>query len=120
MRTGCPWRVLPAYFGKPNTVYKAYQRWFRNNKLIGLFALVIREPDLEWVCIDGTHIKVRQHSSGRHGAAQDISKSVVGRATKIHLAVDAYGNPITFILSDGITHDADLVNKIDLSKTDVV
>ena len=25
MRTGCPWRDLPAYFGKPNTVYKAYE-----------------------------------------------------------------------------------------------
>lgn len=74
--------------------------------------------------IDGTHIKAHQHSSGRHEAAQAISKSIAGRATKIHLAVDAHGNPITFILSDGTTHDVkvapDLVDKVDLSKTDVV
>ncbi|MEC5210714.1 transposase [Psychrobacter sp. PL15] len=57
MRVGCPWRDLPAYFGKPNTVYKAYQ-----------------------------------HSSGGNEKAQAISKSVAGRATKIHLAVDAHGN----------------------------
>ena len=124
MRTGCPWRDLPAYFGKPNTVYKAYQRWFRSNKFIGLFALVIREPDLEWVFIDGTHIKAHQHSSGRHEAAQAISKSVAGRATKVHLAVDAHGNPITFILSDGTTHDVkvapDLVDKVNLSNTEVL
>ena len=26
MLVGCPWRDLPPYFGKSNTVYKAYQR----------------------------------------------------------------------------------------------
>ena len=125
MRTGCPWRDLTAYLGKPNTFYKAYKRWFRGNKLIGLFALVIREPGLEWVFIGGTHIKkAHQHSSGRHEATQAISKGVAGRATKIHLAVDAHGNPITFLLSYCTMHDVkvapDLVDKIDLSKTDVV
>lgn len=42
MRVGCPWRDLPENFGKPNTIYKAYQRWFL------------------WVFIDGTHIKAYQ------------------------------------------------------------
>ncbi|PKG89260.1 IS5/IS1182 family transposase, partial [Psychrobacter sp. Sarcosine-02u-2] len=76
-------------FGKPNTIYKAYQRWFRSNKLITLFALLIKDADLEWVFIDGTHIKAHQHSSGGNENLQSISKSVAGRATKIHLAVDA-------------------------------
>ena len=124
MRVGCPWRDLPIYFGKPNTVYKAYQRWFRSDKLITLFTLLTKESDLEWVFIDGTHIKAHQHSSGGNEVAQAISKSVAGRATKIHLAVDAHGNPITFILSDGTTHDVkvapDLIDKIDLSDTDIL
>lgn len=124
MRVGCPWRDLPAYFGKPNTVYKAYQRWFRSNKLIQLFALLIKDSDLEWVFIDGTHVKAHQHSSGGDEINQAISKSVAGRATKIHLAVDAHGNPLTFILSDGTTHDVKvaphLVDKIDLSNTEVL
>ena len=111
MSIGCPWRDLPEYFGKPNTVYKAYQRWFRSNKLIALFALLIKDSDLEWVFIDGTHENL-----------QGISKSVAGRATKIHLAVDAHGNPITFILSDGTTHDVkiapDLIDQINLSTTE--
>ena len=35
MRVGCSCQSnLPAYFGKSNTIYKAYQRWFRSNKLI--------------------------------------------------------------------------------------
>ena len=124
MRVGCPWRDLPEYFGKANTVYKAYQRWFRSNKLIALFALLIKDSDCEWVFIDGTHIKVHQHSSGGNARMQGISKSVAGGATKIHLAVDAHGNPITFILSDGTTHDVkvapDLIDKMDLSDTDLL
>jgi len=124
MRVGCPWRDLPPYFGKPNTVYKAYQGWFRSNKLIALFALLIKDSDLEWVFIDGTHIKAHQHSNGRNESMQGINKSVAGRATKIHLAVDAHGNPLTFILSDGTTHDVkvapDLVDKVDLSDTEVL
>ena len=124
MRVGCPWRDLPAYFGKPNTVYKAYQGWFRSNKLIALFALLIKDSDLEWVFIDGTHIKAHQHSNDRNESMQGINKSVAGRATKIHLAVDAHGNPLTFILSDGTTHDVkvapDLVDKVDLSDTEVL
>jgi len=70
---------------------------------------------------DGTHIKAHQHSGGGNENLQSISKSVAGRATKIHLAVDAHGNPITFILSDGTTHDVkvapDLVDKVNLSNT---
>lgn len=42
IRTGCHWCDLPSYFGKLNTLYKAYQRGFRTNKLIGLSALVIK------------------------------------------------------------------------------
>ena len=49
---------------------------------------------------------------------------MAGRATKVHLAVDVHGNPITFILSDGTTHDVkvapDLVDKVNLSNTEVL
>ena len=30
---------------------------------------------------------------------------MAGRATKIHLVVDAHGNPINFLLSDSTIHD---------------
>ena len=49
---------------------------------------------------------------------------MAGRATKIHLAIDAHGSPITFILSDGTTHDvkvaSDLIDQINLSTTEIV
>ena len=91
--------------------------------MIALFTLLIKDADLEWV-FDGTHIKAHQHSSSGNENLQSISKSVAGRATKIHLAVDAHGNLITFILSDGTTHDVkvapDLVDKVNLSDTEVL
>ena len=34
------------YFGKPNTIYKAYQRWFRSDKLMTLFTLLIKPQTL--------------------------------------------------------------------------
>jgi transposase len=85
MRVGCPWRDLPEYFGKPNAIYKAYQGCFRSNKLIVLFALLIKDSDCEWVLVYGNHVKAHQHSNSGNEVAQDISKSEAGRATKIHL-----------------------------------
>lgn len=85
---------------------------------------MVKESDLEWVFIDDICIKARQHSSSGNESVQAISKSVAGRATKIHLVVDAYGNPITFILSDETIHEVkvalDLINKTDLSNADMV
>ncbi len=38
-------------------------------------------------------------------AHQCIAKIVSGNNSKIHLAVDAHGNPLEFIEGDGVTHD---------------
>ena len=34
VRTGCPWRDIPSYFGASNTIFKAFSRWSKNNKLM--------------------------------------------------------------------------------------
>lgn len=69
-------------------------------------------------------VLISKHSSGGNENVQAISKSVAGRATKIHLAVDAHDNPITLILSDGTTHDIkvapDLIDKVNLSATEAL
>ena len=53
-----------------------------------------------------------------------ISKSVGGNSSKIHLIVDAHGNPIDFMITDGTTHDVkvapDLISTLDLKETKVV
>ena len=62
------------------------------------------------------------HSAGLKDQA--ISKSIGGNSSKIHLAVDSYGNPIEIIITNGTTHDVkvapELVEKLDLEETDVL
>ena len=61
---------------------------------------------MEWVSIDATHIHAYQSSVGAAGGDYHcIAKSVGGNSSKIYLAVDAHGNPIEFIVGDGVTHD---------------
>ncbi len=125
LRAGCPWRDIPECFGAHNTIFKTFRRWTKSNKLIKLFKNLIDSPDLEWIFIDGSHIRAHQHSTGAAmGQANYISKSVAGNSSKIHLAVDANGNPIEFIISDGTTHDVklapELVSLLDCDKTEFI
>ena len=122
IRTGCPWRDLPQEFGKPNSIFKKYNRWSKKNKLMNIFKLFSQHADKEWIFIDGSHVRAHQHSAGIKN--QDISKSIGGNSSKIHLAIDSNGNPIEFIISDGTSHDMkiapDLVSKLDLSDSEML
>lgn len=63
-RTGAPWRDLPPYFGKWNTIHKRFRRWVKS----GVFARLLNalQEDLDWqvVMVDGTFVKVHQHGAG--------------------------------------------------------
>ena len=122
LKTGCQWRYLPECFGKPNTVFKAFRRWSKLDKFSKIFKMLIQDPDMEWLSIDGTHIRAHQSSVGASSLeTQAIAKSAGGNSTKIHLIVDAHGNPLDFIISDGVTHDVkiapDLIGKVYLNET---
>lgn len=122
IRTGCPWRDLPSAFGKPNSIFKKFSRWSKDNKLIKIFKLISSNADLEWVFIDASHVRAHQHATGIKDQA--ISKSIGGNSSKIHLAVDSHGNPFQFLIEDGTTHDVRvaprLVDSIDLKMTEVL
>lgn len=107
VRVGCPWRDLPAEFGCWNSVYQQFNRWSLKDKLMKIFKGLVQDPDLEWEFIDGSIVRAHQHSSGGiSDENQAIGKSVGGNTTKIHMAVDAFGLPIEFLLTRGEVHDA--------------
>ena len=125
LKTGCQWRYLPSCYGKANTVFKAFRRWSASGLFYRLFKRLIKNADTEWVSIDATYVRAHQSSAGATGGNhQCIAKSVGGNSSKIHLAVDAHGNPIEFIVGDGVTHDIKiapaLLQLLDLKDTVVV
>ena len=66
LRTGIPWRDLPACFGNWHTIYTRFKRWSDS----GLFWNIIKEShnnktatfDMVW--LDSTAIKLHRHGAG--------------------------------------------------------
>ncbi|MBS7835282.1 transposase [Wohlfahrtiimonas chitiniclastica] len=84
-----------------------------------LFKKLSKNIDYEWLFMDGTHIRAHQHSSGAESKTDEaISKSIGGNSSKIHMIVDACGNPYEFLITDGTTHDVkaapELLSKVSL------
>ena len=64
MRHGGTWRVLPARFGKHDTVRKRALRWAQKGTWQRLFGAV-RVPELEAVLLDSTIVRAHQRASGQ-------------------------------------------------------
>ncbi|GGZ88615.1 hypothetical protein GCM10007161_20180 [Ignatzschineria indica] len=95
------------------------------DKFTKLFKQLIKDPDMEWLSIDGTHIRAHQSSVGiGNPKSEAIAKSAGGNSTKIHLIVDTHGNPLDFLVSDGATHDVkvapELIKEVELKETKIL
>ena len=64
LRHGGTWRVLPARFGKHDSVRKRAQRWARKGTWQHLLAAV-RGPALEAVLLDSTIVRAHQRAAGQ-------------------------------------------------------
>jgi transposase len=67
VRTGSPWRDLPPFFGKWNTVFKRFRDWVRADVFARLFEACSEQPDMEYAMVDATIVKVHRHGQGGKG-----------------------------------------------------
>lgn len=62
-RTGAPWPALPDHFGKYNSVFQRFNRWAKKGIWTQIFDQ-LQDPDLEWLMLDSTSVRVHQHAAG--------------------------------------------------------
>jgi transposase len=111
LRTGVGWRDLPtAPFGPWQSVYSCFRTWTRNGLWAAVqTALSAAARDDESLLIDSTAVRVHAHGAGPAGGqpAQAMGRSKASLSTKIHLACDALGYPLGFILTGANVSDFD-------------
>jgi putative transposase len=70
LKTGIPWEDLPGRFGKPNSVWKRFDRWCCA-AVWERMAAALTDPDLEEVQLDSSSVKAHPvASTGRRGPAE--------------------------------------------------
>jgi transposase len=117
-KTGIPWRDLPERFGPWDTAYHRFNEWCKRGVWQRVLSAV-QDPDLEWLLLDSMVIRAHPHAAGMNSQANDqsLGRSRGGFGTKLHLAVDALGNPVALHLSPGqdadVTHAATLLGDLE-------
>lgn len=80
LKTGIPWEDLPARYGKPNTVWKRFDRWCANG-VWERIAQALGDADLEEVQLDSTSIKAHPiASTGRRRTGEKKRTPTTGGA----------------------------------------
>jgi len=107
LRTGCPWRDVPALFGPWSSVYTRWRRWCASGLWAKLLALLARGAKGQLRHLDCSHIKLHHHGANPPGgqAKHAIGRTKGGINTKLGAVVDALGRAVALCLAPGQQHD---------------
>nr|WP_265286025.1 IS5 family transposase [Verminephrobacter eiseniae] len=107
MRTGSPWRDLPAELGNWHTTYTRFKRWGESGVWQRVCEIVSGDRDLKMLMIDSTVVRAHRHAAGapKKEGPQAIGRSRGGWTSKIHVVVDALGSPVRWLLTGGEVAD---------------
>jgi len=106
LRSGAPWRDLPAAFGPYTTCYNRFIRWGRAGVWGQIMDALAETHDAAVQMIDTSIVRVHQHGACiASNNEQNMGRSRGGMTTKIHAVVDTNGLPIQLGLTPGEAHD---------------
>jgi len=117
LRTGAPWRDLPADAGVCwKTAASRFYRWNASGVWQRVLAELQKDADehgdLGWSkhFVDGSSVRAHQHAAGARGGQTDeaLGRSRGGFSTKIHVRAEGSGKPLVLLLSAGQRHDSKL------------
>ncbi|MEY9871730.1 transposase [Streptacidiphilus sp. MAP12-33] len=127
VRTGAPWRDLPAEYGPWQTVYGLFRRWQRRGVWAAVFTALQARADaaggIVWeVNVDSTICRAHQHAAGARRAGHEqneppggvatepddhgLGRSRGGWTTKIHLACEQGQKPLSILVTAGQRGDS--------------
>ncbi len=113
LRTGMPWRDLPARYGPYTTAYNRFNRWSCRGIWKRVFDQLASKSRDSLYLIDGTIVKAHRGQRRKRGEKnQAIGISRGGRTTKIHAAVDSKGRPLSFTVTGGQVHDSQVAEEV--------
>ena len=70
VRTGSPWRDLPAMFGNWSTAFRRFRDWREADVFKRIFDALSEESDMEYAMVDATIVKVHRHGEGPKGDSE--------------------------------------------------
>lgn len=108
LRTGCPWRDLPAQFGPWSSVYTRFRRWSEAGLWAQILDLLTQRVHGKVRFLDATHIKVHQDAANPAGGQhlQAFGRTKGGLNTKLTVTVDTQGKILQAALAPGQRGDA--------------
>ncbi|GAA2403804.1 IS5 family transposase [Streptomyces coeruleofuscus] len=127
VRTGVPWRDVPAEYGPWGRIYDLFRRWQRDGTWHGILSRLQCRADIKgaitWdLNVDSTVCRAHQHAAGarRRGdlpkespggvvvepGDHGLGRSRGGFTTKVHLAVEQGQKPMSIVVTAGQRGDS--------------